>query len=479
MNEPSTNPEAAQISSARTPSLWEALVPVVTLVALIFVSVRVLEADAHLALILATAVASGVGIWTGHTWRFLEEGILEGIAIGLRAILILLVIGMLIGTWILAGIVPVMIDYGLRLLSPSFFLAATCIICSVVSISTGSSWTTAGTVGVALIGIGQGLGVPLPMVAGAVISGAYFGDKLSPLSDTTNLAPAVAGSELFEHVRYMLQTTIPALVLALVGYVILGLSIKGQVAETGAVALIRETLGTQFKLSPGLLLAPLLVVGMVVFRLPALPALLGGVGVGAVMAAAIQGADLSALVNVALNGYKPDTGVASVDQLLDNGGLFNMMSTVALILCALGFGGVMERSGMLAVLAGAVIRMARTAGSLVSATVVTCFGMNLLAPDQYLSIVVPGRMYREAYRKQGLEPRLLSRTLEDAGTLSSPLVPWNTCGAFMGTTLGVGAAAYAPYAFLNLATPLLAILIAFVGWGIVKGGARQDGKVPS
>ena len=457
--------------------MWQALIPVVTLVVLIYVSVVTLEMDPHLALIMAAAVAAGVGIGVGYSWKEMEEGMVQGIMIGMRAILILLVIGMLIGTWILAGIVPVMVDYGLRLMAPSFFLAAACVICGVVSIATGSSWTTAGTVGVALIGVGQGLGVPAPMVAGAVISGAYFGDKMSPLSDTTNLAPAVAGAELFEHVRYMLHTTIPGLVIALIGYTILGLSMQGQATDTGAVTLIRETLGAQFKLSPVLLLPPLLVVGMVIFRLPALPALMGGVALGGVLAVVIQGAELGALVDAALNGFKPSSGVASVDALLENGGLFNMMSTVALVICSLGFGGVMERTGMLGVLAGSVIRLARSTGSLVATTVATCVGMNVLAPDQYLSIVVPGRMYREAYRKQGLEPRLLSRTLEDSGTLTSPLVGWNTCGAFMSQTLGVGALSYAPYAFLNLSTPIIAIVIAFMGWGIVVSPRQRPTTV--
>jgi Na+:H+ antiporter, NhaC family len=451
----------------RPARLYEALLPVAALILMIYVSVVKFETYPHLALMLAAAVASGVGRWIGHSWRAIETGIIDGIAVGLKAILILLVIGVLIATWIQGGVVPVMIYYGLGLLSPGLFPAATCLICCVVSISTGSSWTTAGTVGVALIGVGQGLGVPLPLVAGAIISGAYFGDKLSPLSDTTNLAPAVAGAELFEHVRYLLHTTIPALVIALGLYLLLGRGAGGD-ASTDAVQAIRTTLADHFNLSPLLLLPPVLVIVMVVLKLPALPALLGGAVLGAGFAGGWQGAGLKDIMTAAFEGFAATTGHAEVDELLARGGLTSMLNTVALVICALGFGGVMERTGQLAALADAVLRFARNTGSLVAATVATCFGMNLVAPDQYLSIVVPGRMYREAYEQAGLEPRLLSRTLEDAGTLSSPLIAWNTCGAFMSTTLGVSAMAYAPYAFLNLLCPVIAIIIATFGWGIVR-----------
>ncbi|HAV63713.1 MAG TPA: Na+/H+ antiporter NhaC [Verrucomicrobiales bacterium] len=475
MAAPDQPPRTSASNSVRLARLWEALIPVGALIVMIYVSVVQLEAYAHLALLLAAAVASGVGLRIGHTWKSIEEGMVEGIAVGLKAILILLVIGILIATWIQSGIVPLLIYHGLNLLSPSIFLAATCLICSVVSVATGSSWTTAGTVGVALIGVGQGLGMPLPMVAGAIISGAYFGDKLSPLSDTTNLAPAVAGSELFEHVRYMLHTTVPGLVIAVVLYVALGIG-RGGSATLESVQVLREALAAAFNLHPVLLLPPLLVIVMVVFKLPALPALLGGALLGAGLAAGFQGNGLKEIVSVAFDGYVSETGNAAVDELLSRGGLMSMMNTVALIVCALGFGGVMERTGQLAALANAVLKLARNTGSLVATTVFTCFGMNVLAPDQYLSIVVPGRMYREAYDRAGLEPRLLSRTLEDAGTLSSPLIGWNTCGAFMSTTLGVSALAYAPYAFLNLACPIIAIVLATAGWGIVrkeKGQARS------
>ncbi len=459
---------------ARPARLVEAMVPVVVLMVVLREALVRFDGTAHIPLLLAAAVAAMMGLRLGHRWEALEQGAVDGITIGLKAVLILLVVGILIGTWIASGIVPVLIYHGLALLKPSVFLVAACAICSVVSISTGSSWTTAGTVGIALVGVGQGLGVSLPMTAGAIVSGAYFGDKLSPLSDTTNLAPAVAGSELFEHVRYMLHTTVPALLLALLAYAVMGWNNAGQAADVGKVTLIRETLSNSFDLNPVLLLPPMLVIGMVALRVPALPALLAGALIGALIALGVQGASMKSILAAAQTGYVAKTGVESVDQLLSRGGLESMMPTVSLVLCALAFGGVMERAGLLAALAKAVLRVARGTGQLVAATIATCFGMNILAPVQYLSIVVPGRMFREAYEQRGLEPKLLSRTLEDAGTLSSPLVPWNTCGAFMGTTLGIGASQYAPYAFFNLLCPVIAVGIAFAGLKIVKRTASPS-----
>jgi NhaC family Na+:H+ antiporter len=459
-----SSPRPPEVREAR---LWEAIIPVIALVGMIYISVVKLETSAHIALLLATAVAAMVGLRIGHRWRKIEVGMIDGIAVGMKAILILMVIGMLIATWILSGVVPIMIYHGLNLLSPSIFLVATCLICSIISISTGSSWTTAGTVGVALIGVGQGLNIPLPMVAGAVISGAYFGDKLSPLSDTTNLAPAVAGAELFDHIRYMLWTTVPALVIALIIYGVIGLSFKGDL-DVSTVEKIRGSIAEQFNLNPILLLLPLLVIAMVILKLPALPALLVGSIVGGGFAMVFQGSSTQEVIAAAFDGYVSETGNAALDELLSRGGMDSMMFTVALIICALGFGGVMERTGLLRTLAGAILSFAHGTGRLVTATICTCFGMNIVAPDQYLSIVIPGRMYREAYGEANLEPKLLSRTLEDAGTLTSPLVAWNTCGAFMSTTLGVGCLSYAPYAFLNLLCPLIAILYGFTGWTIQR-----------
>ncbi len=453
------------------PKIWYALIPVLALIGFLIGNALLhdgKEWDPHIPLILAAAVASIVGLFLGNSWKEIESGIVEGISVGMKAILILCVIGVMIGTWIASGIVPIMIYYGLQILHPSIFLVAGCLICCVVSVATGSSWTTVSTVGIALIGIAEGLGVPLPMAAGAIISGSYFGDKMSPLSDSTNLAPAVAGAELFEHIRHMLFTTVPALAISLLLYGVLGW--RGFAAEASAdsVDAILLALNEAFDLNPLLLLPPLLIGIVVVWRIPALPSLLGAALLGAVLAVGFQNVSLREIFDIAQSGYISATGNAAVDPLLNRGGLDSMMYTVSLILCALTFGGVMERCGFLRAIAGAILRLARSTGSLVAATVGTCVGMNVAAADQYLSIIVPGRMYREDYERKGLHAKNLSRTLEDAGTLSSPLIYWNSCGMYMKETLMVSPLAYFPYCFLNIFTPLIAIALAYTGWGIAK-----------
>ena len=458
--------------AATKPKLWHASIPVLALIGFLIGNALLHDGkdwDPHIPLILAAAVASMVGLFLGNSWKEIENGIVEGISVGMKAILILCVIGVMIGTWIASGIVPIMIYYGLQILHPSIFLVAACLICCVVSVATGSSWTTVGTVGIALIGVAEGLGVPLPMAAGAIISGSYFGDKMSPLSDSTNLAPAVAGAELFEHIRHMLFTTVPALAIALLLYGILGWRGFAGEASAESVDAILSALNAAFDLNPLLLLPPLWIGIVIVWRLPALPSLLGAALLGAVLAVGFQNASLREIFDVAQSGYTSATGNAAVDELLsERGGLNSMMYTVSLILCALTFGGAMERCGFLEAIAGAILRLARSTGSLVAATIGTCVGINIAAADQYLSIIVPGRMYREDYKRKGLHAKNLSRTLEDAGTLSSPLIYWNSCGMFMKEMLTVSPLAYLPYCFLNLFTPLIAIALAYTGWGIAK-----------
>jgi len=449
-----------------TPSLFISLIPVVFLIAALGYSIFGLGLDidtggSHIPLILATTVAAVVAMRLGYSWKEVQDSLVKGIILALQACLILMIIGCLIGTWIQSGIVPSMIYYGLKLISPSIFLVTTCVICSVVSISTGSSWSTAGTVGVALVGIGKTMGIPVPMVAGAIISGAYFGDKMSPLSDTTNLAPATAGTDLFTHVRHMAYTGVPSLFIALILFTIIGLRYGGGTVETSEVSQMLSTLNSNFTISPWLLFPPLLVILMVILKIPALPALLGGALLGGIIAGISQGNSPGEIITVSFSGFESTTGVDSVDELLSRGGLVSMMSTIALIFCALAFGGVMEGSRMLETLASSILKLARSVGSLVTATVATCIGMNIIAPDQYLSIVIPGRMYRNAFNKQNLHPKNLSRLLEGAGTLSSPLVPWNTCGAFMSGVLGVSAGVYFPFCFFNLINPLVCIAYGF------------------
>ncbi|MDD3148248.1 MAG: Na+/H+ antiporter NhaC, partial [Candidatus Riflebacteria bacterium] len=357
---------------------------------------------------------------------------------------------------------------GLKLISPGIFLVATCLICAIVALATGSSWTTAATVGIALIGVGSGLGIPVNMVAGAIISGAYFGDKMSPLSDTTNLAPAMAGAKLFDHIRHMAWTTGPSLVIACIIYAVLGMQYAGKELDTASINTILDTLGSSFTINPWLIIPPLMVIGMVVLKVPALPGLFGGVFVGAIFAAVFQGAGMTEIIKAAQSGFSSQTGVVAVDELLSRGGLESMMNTISLILIALSLGGVMESSGMLYAISMKILGFAKSTGSTVLATFFTCVFCNLAAGDQYLSIVIPGRIYKDIYRDKGLHPKNLSRCLEDFGTLTSPLVPWNTCGAFMATALGVHPFAYLPYAFLNLINPIVSIVYGYTGFSMEK-----------
>jgi len=447
------------------PPLWVALMPVAFLLASMGVTILVFGKDPHIPLALTAIVAALVARWRGTPWAALEKGMLHGVAVGTKAIIILMVIGILIAVWMIAGVVPYLISLGLELLNPKAFLPAACAICAVISLATGSSWTTASTVGVALMGVGNGLALPPPMVAGAIVSGAYFGDKMSPLSDSTNLAPAVTGVELFDHIRHMVYTTVPAFIVSLILYSIIGYLSNASDTSTTEVGQMQTALSTHFTLNPLLLLPPAVVIIMSAMRFSALPSLAAAVGAGAILAVALQKVGASDLISVMHYGYESTTGMASMDELLSGGGLDKMMWTVSLILCALSLGGVMEGARMLESVAVAILKGVRSAGSLVTATVGTSIATNIVAPDQYLSIIVPGRMYREAYRQRGLDAKNLSRTVEDAGTLSSPLIPWNTCGATMMSVLLVNPFAYLPYAFFNLLTPVFAVLWAYLNIG--------------
>ncbi len=449
-------------------SFGEVLFVLIFLIISLMSTILLFEGDPHIPILVTTVIASIIAIRAGYKWVDIEEGIIEGIQMSMQAILILMVVGMLIGVWILSGVVPSMIYYGLKMLSPGIFLIASCLICCIVSLATGSSWTTAGTVGVALIGVGMGLGMPLPMVAGSIISGAYFGDKMSPLSDTTNLAPAMAGSDLFDHIKHMIYTTAPSLVIALILYGILGARYAGKELDVAGINELLNGLAAQFNINLFLFIPPIVVILMVVFRVPAIPGLIGGVALGGVFATIFQGAGLGAIIDAAHYGFVSESGLEAIDELLTRGGLDDMMWTVSLIIIAMSFGGVLEKTGMLNALLERILTFAKNTGSLVLSTVITCIFVNFVSGDQYMALVVPGRMFKDVYRDRGLHPKNLSRVLEDAGTLTSPLIPWNTCGAFMKTALGVHPFAFLPYAFLNIINPIISVIYGYTGLTMVK-----------
>ncbi|HEY9449703.1 MAG TPA: Na+/H+ antiporter NhaC [Gemmatimonadaceae bacterium] len=478
------------------PTLGQALLPVAVLIGLLAASVYLFGDSSssgpnQIALMLSATAAALVGMRNGYRWKEIERGIVHSISLAMGAILILLMVGSVIGTWILGGVVPTMIYYGLMILTPAVFYAAACAICALVSVATGSSWTTAGTVGVALVGIAIAQNLHLGLAAGAIVSGAYFGDKISPLSDTTNLAPAVAGTDLFTHIRHMMWTTIPSLALALILFAIAGLVLPAP-SDTAQLEGITASLRERFAVGPHMLLPAVLVIVLVIKQMPAFPALLIGALTGCAFAMIFQQPAVLGLVNdpglpnwVALlkgawialfDGYRIESGNAALDELLSRGGMSSMLSTVWLILSAMMFGGAMEITRLLQKIAATILGAVRGTGSLIAATLLTSFGCNVIASDQYMAIVLPGRMFRAEYRRRGLHPKNLSRSLEDAGTLTSPLVPWNTCGAFMAQTLGVSTLVYAPFAFLNLINPLVAAIYGFTGFTIerIAEGEEED-----
>jgi NhaC family Na+:H+ antiporter len=468
------------------PRLWQALAPVALLVLLLAVSVMLFGEDAsyganQIALLVCAGVAAGLGLRNGLSWAAVQQAIVNGIAISTGALLILLMVGAVIGSWILSGTVPTLIDYGLTLMHPSVYLPATAALCAVAGMAIGSSWTVAGTLGVALMGVATGLGVHPAAAAGAVISGAYFGDKLSPLSDTTNLAPAAAGSELFAHIRFMGRTTLPAFGLALLGFTVLGLG--GDPSGSADTEAFRGALATQYALGPHLLLPLILVFVLAARKVPALPTLAAGTALGLVMAwlfqparvlenAQIEGSVLARMAAGAwralFDGVSAASGNEQVDELLNRGGMASMLNTVWLILCAMTFGACMEAAGLLQRLILSLLTGIRRAGSLVAVAVLTAFGVNVLASDQYISIVLTGRLYRLEFERLGLDPLNLSRAVEDGGTLTSALVPWNTCGAYMAATLGVATFSYLPYALFNWLSPAIAIALALMGWRLLR-----------
>lgn len=467
-------------------TIWEAVLPIIILVGLLAYNIFIygdnaLSGSNQFILLMGAAIAAIVGFKNKVTYAQMMEEVAHNVKSTSGAILILLMVGALSGTWLLSGIIPTMIYYGLQILTPSIFLAASLVICSVISIATGSSWSTSATVGIALIGIGNTMGINPGMTAGAVISGAYFGDKLSPLSDTTNLAAAMAGSELFDHIKYMLLTTVPSILVAFLIFLVLGFNISTQAAPDITDKLI--AIDSAFHISPWLFLVPLIVIVLIMRKTQPLIALLAGAllgGFAAIIAQpelVVKVAGGNALdINTAYKGVMNaltiktsiETSNAELNDLFSSKGMAGMMGTIWLILCAMVFGGVMDAIGALARITAALLNMFKTIFGLFTSTVLSCLAINLTASDQYLALVIPGKMFKKAYEDKGLQPVNLSRTLEDAGTVTSVLIPWNTCGAYNAGVLGVATGEYFMYAIFNWISPIMTLIVAGLGYKIKK-----------
>ncbi len=473
--------ENENIVENRELSIWEALLPVVILVCMLAYNVFVFGDDAlngsnQFILLLGGAIAAVIGFRNKVSYKQMMAEVAENVKSTTGALLILLMVGALSGTWLISGIIPSMIYYGLQILNPTIFLAASVIICAIISIATGSSWTTSATVGIALIGIGDALGISLGMTAGAVLSGAYFGDKLSPLSDTTNLAPVMAGGELFSHIKYMTLTTVPTIIVTLIIFIILGFTIDtGGTADTKAILV---SIDKSFNITGWLFIVPLVVIFLIVKKAPPLLALLIGTLLGGVFAlifqpgivATIGGAEslnFASAYKGILNAITVNTSIASdnatLNDLFSSKGMAGMLGTIWLIICAMVFGGIMDGIGALSRITKSLLGMAKTTFGLFASTVGSCLALNVTASDQYLAIVVPGKMFSKAYKDRGLAPENLSRTLEDSGTVTSVLIPWNTCGAYHSGVLGVGVGEYFFYAIFNWLSPITTLVFAAFG----------------
>ncbi|MEN8626166.1 Na+/H+ antiporter NhaC [Psychrobacter proteolyticus] len=445
-----------------------ALMPILIMVSAMIITIVVFKGAPHIPLALGTIIASLVAWKQGFSWKKIEDSIYDGIRLALPAVVIIILVGMIIGSWMGGGIVATMVYYGLSLLRPDLFLVSITLMCAVVSIAIGSSWSTMGTIGIAGMGIGASMGIPAGMVAGAVISGAYFGDKMSPLSDTTNLAAGLTNTDLFVHIKNMVYTTVPGILIALVAYWYLGSSFVSTEAELTNINNTMTLIQNSFFISPWLLLVPLTVIIMVGCKIPAIPALTFGVFLGFLCQIFVQGGTVASSISALQNGYIIDTGNTFIDSLFSRGGIESMMYTVSMTIVAMTFGGVLENTGMLKSIVEKMSGMTKSAKTLIPTTIASCFITNATCSEQYISVVVPARMFSSVYRERGLDSKNLSRALEDGGTLTSVFIPWNTCGVFILATLGVGVLDFAPYAILNYSVPIISIIYAITGFSITK-----------
>lgn len=476
----------------KKPSLFVALVPIFFLIILLSINVWIFGDDTisgsnQLTLLFAAALAAILGSYYQIKFKDMLDGAVASISSAMGALIILLLIGSLAGTWMMSGIVPSMIYYGLELLNPTIFLVASCIICSIVSLATGSSWSTIATIGIAMLGIGNALGVHQGLTGGAIISGAYFGDKMSPLSDTTNLAPAMAGTDLISHIKYMMWTTIPSITITLIIFLFIGLNLNSENGELTQVEIMQNALSNSFNVSLWSLLVPLIVIIMIIKKIPAIPALLFGSIIGGLYGVFFQpdiiheisGNYSSSFWQYFKNAYisvikamtvdiNIETNNLAVNDLISTSGMSGMLNTIWLIICAMSFGGIMEKTGFLSIITDSLMKFVNSRKSLFLTTSGTCLFLNITASDQYLAIVVPGRMFASSYKKYDLDPKNLSRTLEDTATVTSPLIPWNTCGATHAGVLGISTFIYLPYCFFNLISPIMTLIFAYANIRIAK-----------
>ena len=462
----------------KKPTIWHALTSMLGLIAVMMIGIVGFGADPHIPMFIGVIITSVVSMTLGYKWSDIEGMMIDGISKAMQSMLILAIVGMMIGAWLLSGTIPTMIYYGLKLLSPKIFLVAAVLICSITSLATGTSWGTMGTMGLALIGIGAGLGMPVGPTAGAVISGAYFGDKLSPLSDTTNLAPAMAGTDVFTHVKYMLKSTMLAYVISLVFFGAYGvMHVSSGSVDSSQAVVIMEGIRDNFNVNPILLLPPLVVILAIAFKVPAIPGITLGFITALILAPFCQqGVTVGAMLDVSLNGFVCETELESLNDLLSSGGLLNMAFSILMVMMAMMFGGIMEGTRQMEVIIEAVLKVVKGPAALVGATELTCFFANAIMAEQYISILIPGRMFAPAYREKGIHPKSLSNALESAGTVTSCLIPWNTCGVFIASNLGVMWAQYAPWAVFNYTMPILCFVLAFFGVTVTKMTPEEQEK---
>lgn len=463
----------------RMPKIWEAVFTLVFLIVVLTIGIAVFGADPHVPMFVGTILAGLMMLRFGYSWESVETAMKDGVYRVLQALMILIITGILIGVWLDAGVVPAMIYYGLKVLHPAIFLIAALIISSITSLATGTSWGTVGTVGIAMLGIGLGLGINPGMTAGAVASGAYFGDKMSPLSDTTSLAPAMAGTDVMSHIRFMIPSTVVVYLISIVFYGILGaMQYQGGDADMSQVDLLTGTLGEIFNINPLLLLPPIVVIVAVACKVPAIPGLVLGILSGSLIGMIMQPeCTLGSLFICGMKGFVSNTGISEIDTLLTRGGLTGMMYSVSMCTIAMMFGGIMETSHMMEVIVNKLKPLAKTPASLVALTEVTCILANFTMSAQYIAIIVPGRMYSEEYKEMELSPTTLSNALESSASVTSGLIPWNTCGAFMVTTLGMGALEFAPWSIFCWLMPIASIIMAYMGLTIAdQNGMRLSKK---